>query len=959
MNPLLELREHGQSYWLDNLTRGMIRSGELERRISEEGLRGITSNPAIFQKAISQGREYDEEIDRLSRRGLSTSDIYDRVVVSDIQAACDLLRPVYEESGGHDGFVSLEVSPYLAHDTEGSLEEARRLFRLVDRKNVLIKIPGTDAGVPAIEEALFEGISVNITLLFSIRAYEAVAEAYVRALERRAEAGLGVDEVASVASFFLSRIDVLVDRLLAHRLVPDADRGEGAGPERLFGRAAVANAKLAYQSFVGRQKTARWRALAEQGARPQRLLWASTSTKDPLYSDVRYVEPLIGPETVNTMPEQTIRAFADHGRVRHTVEEGLDDARAVMEGLAEVGIEVDRVTAQLEDEGVQKFIDPFDKLMGTLADRRREALGGCLTGQRESLGSLESGLKGVLSSLDGRQFGRRLAARDPSLWSDRPEAWDRIGERLGWLDAPETFAPLTSEIEGFARRIREAGLRHVVLLGMGGSSLSAEVARDILGSAEGWPELRVLDDTDPAAVASVEDGVDLSRTLFLVASKSGTTAETLAFYRHFFARVAQAVGEDSAPGHFVAITDPGTPLAEEARERGFRKVFENPADIGGRYSALSYFGLVPLALLGADLSGFLERARAMRLCTDPAVPPSRDPAFRLGGLLGLAARRERDKVTFLFSDSLLPFGAWVEQLLAESSGKEGRGIVPVVDEPLQEIVSENGSEERAWTDRLFVEVRLRGDEARWDAFVGARRDAGHPIVQIELETPEELGAEFFRWEVATAVACAVLGVNAFDEPDVAESKRNTGELLERRLREGVLPEEEAGTTDPVGSAFGEHARGAAKPAEALRAFLRAGRAGEYLALLPYCRRTPARHRELQALRRCALERTGIATTLGYGPRYLHSTGQLHKGGPDSGRFVLLTFETDEAGPIPGEPYGFGELQRAQALGDWRALRERGRPALRLHLAGKPEEALGRLRRELAEATSREAAPVTG
>lgn len=965
MKPLLRLLEHGQSYWLDNLTRGKIADGELERRVSEEGLRGITSNPAIFQKAISQGQEYDSDIERLAREGLSTSEIYERVVVDDIRAACDVLRPVYDDSDRADGFVSLEVSPYLAHDTEGSLEEARHLFRLVDRPNVMIKIPGTPAGVPAIEEALYEGINVNITLLFSIQSYEAVAGAYLRALERRAEAGRRVDDVASVASFFLSRIDVLVDRLLGHRIVPGRVSGPNR-PEALLGRLAVANAKLAYRSFREMLGSERWNALEARGARPQRLLWASTSTKDPLYEDVRYVEPLIGPHTVNTMPDETIHAFAHHGRVADTVEEGLEEARETMDSLAALGIDFDRVTAQLQDEGVQKFIAPFDTLMGTLADRRRAVLGGCLASLEIRSGSLEGLLRDTLKALDARQFGKRLAARDPYLWVEDSGDAEGVRNRLGWLDSPRAFRERVEEIREFAREVRDAGVRHVVLLGMGGSSLSAEVCRDVLGRAEGWPELLVLDNTDPAAVAEVERRIDLERTLFLVASKSGTTEETLSFYRYFRQRVGEVEGEDAAGARFVAITDPDTPLAREAREREFRRLFENPEDIGGRYSALSYFGLLPLALLGADLEAVLDRALDMVRCTDPMVPASHDPGVRLGALLGIAARQGRDKVSLLFSDSLRPFGAWAEQLLAESSGKEGRGLVPVDGERVDALAASftadrsvaadrsDGAGGTPGTDRLYVALRLREDDDRWGEFLEHRAAGGDPVARIELGGPSELGAEFFQWEVATATACAILGVNAFDEPNVAESKRNTREILESLDGDGELPEDEAeaAAADERLSVYGDGIPPGTDPAEAVRRFVDRPRPGEYLAILSYLKRTPERHEALQGIRDHVLRRTGVATTLGYGPRYLHSTGQLHKGGPESGRFLLVTADPERDLPIPGRPHGFGTLQRAQALGDWRALRERGRAVLRVHLRGEPEEALQLLRSRLEEGAER-------
>ncbi len=368
MNVLKALWRHGQSLWLDNLTRAMLLDGELARRVEEHGVRGVTSNPAIFHKAIGEGAEYDEDIARFGEAGLGVEEVYERLTISDVRGACDVLSGVWRDSGGVDGYVSLEVSPHLAHDTEGTLAAARRLFEAVDRPNALIKIPGTEAGVPAIRQALFEGVNVNITLLFSIEAYEAVALAYVEALEQRLEAGRAVDGMASVAIFLLSRIDTLVDARLAE-LREGADPARASRIDAVRGGAAVANAKLAYRSFERLSDSPRWRRLVEHGAKPQRMLWASTSTKDPAYRDVKYVEPLIGPLTINTMPESTMAAFLDHGVVADTVRDGIGEAEAIMAELAALGVDFGQVTAELLVQGVQKFIDPYDRLLAGLQER--------------------------------------------------------------------------------------------------------------------------------------------------------------------------------------------------------------------------------------------------------------------------------------------------------------------------------------------------------------------------------------------------------------------------------------------------------------------------------------------------------------------------------------------------------------------------------------------------------------
>lgn len=369
MNPLLMLHEYGQSYWLDNLSRKMIESGELKDRITNHGLRGMTSNPKIFDNAISKSDAYDIQIKQLSGKKGSAKEIFEELAVKDVQDACDLFRPVFEESDGVDGFVSLEVSPYLARHTEETKQEARRLFKKVNRPNCYIKIPGTGEGLQAIEDMLYEGVNVNITLLFSIMRYEEVTHAYIHALERRVKEGKDITGIRSVASFFLSRIDVLVDQLLQHRMLPPAYGKSFPKAENLLGTIGIASARVAYQSFNRIFGEDRWKKLVALGAKVQRPLWASTSTKNPKYSDVMYVEPLIGPDTVNTMPEETIAAFADHGNVEEdTVEKKVHESRIQLDQLAEVGIDLEYITQQLEDEGIQKFIDPFDALIKTIEE---------------------------------------------------------------------------------------------------------------------------------------------------------------------------------------------------------------------------------------------------------------------------------------------------------------------------------------------------------------------------------------------------------------------------------------------------------------------------------------------------------------------------------------------------------------------------------------------------------------
>jgi transaldolase/glucose-6-phosphate isomerase len=933
MNPLLALAEHGQSYWLDNLTREMLESGDLARRVEKEGLRGVTSNPSIFHKAISGGEAYDEQIERLARDGLGAEEIYEALVVQDIRAACDVLRPVYDDTDGIDGFVSLEVSPYLVHDTWATMEEARRLFAAVDRPNVFIKIPGSPAGYAAIEEMLYEGVNVNITLLFSIHAYEAVARAYLEALERRLEDGKSVDDVASVASFFLSRIDVLTDSLLSQQFRSSGADASGPRPEALMGRAAVANAKLAYQSFKTLFSGSRWEKLADEGARVQRVLWASTSTKNPLYSDVRYIEPLIGPHTVNTLPDESIAAFADHGTVTAgTVEEGLDEAQEVLAGLAKSGIDFDAVTWQLLNEGMDKFTAPYDKLLRTLEGHRETILGPSAAGPEVS--GAEAG--DALEAMAEKRFPGRLHDRDTSLWTRDPETEEAIAHRLGWLDCVETFRARAEELSEMARSVKDDGIRWIVLLGMGGSSLWPEVSAQVFGPEKGWPTLLVLDSTDPEAIRAVEGTVDLRHTAFVVSSKSGTTTETLSLYRYFFNEIDQV--RDGDPGrHFLAVTDPGSPLEEEARKRAFRHLFANPEDIGGRYSALSYFGLVPMALLGLDVARILDAAETQLISCAGALPAEANSGVHLGTVLGILGRSGRDKITLFAPPRLRPFALWLEQLLAESTGKEGVGLLPVAEEPL-------GTPDTYGDDRVFVHLALPGGgEADVAALLQDLADAGHPVIHITVDGPMGLAAEVIRWEVATATAGAVLGINPFDEPNVAESKKNTRELLERWKEDADFGAEDPTASDGgIAVWAGGEVRDGDTPRSVVRSVLDGLMPGDYLALLPYFHRTDTRHHTLQKLRSAIRARHGVATTLGYGPRYLHSTGQLHKGGPARGAYLVFTADSDEDVPIPGEEFDFATLLRAQALGDFRALSERGRRVVRIHLGANTDERLNTL-----------------
>jgi transaldolase/glucose-6-phosphate isomerase len=945
----MDIQQFGQSIWYDNIRRSLITSGELQGFIAHDGLRGVTSNPAIFEKAIGGSTDYDEALKAFEReQDLDAKGLYEHLAIRDIQMAADVMLPVYNRTNKRDGYVSLEVSPYLAHDTQGTIEEAHRLWHDVARDNVMIKVPATPEGVPAINQLISEGINVNVTLLFHMAAYEAVADAYISGLEAYVATGKNPAGVASVASFFISRIDSAIDGIITARLKTTTSASERSLLRSLLGKVAIANAKLTYQRYKEICREARWQALAGQGAQTQRLLWASTGTKNPNYRDVIYVEELIGPDTVNTVPTATFDAFRDHGRPRASLEEDLESAHDTMEVLEDVGISMQEVTDKLLAEGVKLFEEAFDKLLSAVEKKRQALLGAAIPRQTHKLpADLASAVQASLE--DWRMHGkvRRLWARDASLWTGSDERnW------LGWLGITDDQLAHLEHLRNIAKDVQEAGFKHALLLGMGGSSLAPEVLRMTFGTIPGFPELHVLDSTDPAQVKAFENRVDLANTICIVSSKSGGTLEPNIFKQYFFERVKETVGAATAGSRFIAITDPGSKMQEVAEHDGFRHVCFGWPSIGGRYSALSDFGMVPAAIMGMDVAKFLDQAEYMVHSCAASVPPADNPGVVLGTIMGVLANNGHDKVTLITSPGIWDFGAWLEQLLAESTGKDGKGLIPVDQEAL-------GKPEVYGNDRLFVYTRLdTAPDVRQDTAVAALEAAGQPVVRISLTDPYQLGEEMFRWEIATAVAGAIIGINAFNQPDVEASKVATRKLTSEYEKTGVLPPEtpileHSGVklfTDEKNAAALAQAAGRSRTlAGYLKAHLNRLGAGDYFCISAYVEMNETHQQPLQAMRQAVRDTKKVATCLGYGPRFLHSTGQAYKGGPNSGVFLQITCDDAVEVPVPGRKYTFGVVKAAQARGDFQVLAERQRRALRVHLGSDVAAGLATVQRAINEA----------
>ena len=913
MSSVNKLKLLGQSVWYDNVQRSLIENGTLKTWIERREILGLTSNPTIFKAAITSGKDYDADLQTMSWAGLSSRDMFYKLAIQDIQNVADLLRPYFDATGGLDGLVCLEVDPFLAYDTEATIDEAKWLWKVVNRPNLMVKIPGTKEGLAAITEVISEGINVNVTLIFSQKRYAEVIDAYMKGLDIRLAKGEDISQISSVASFFVSRLESKADGRLKALIDAGGEMGEKA--RALKGRIAVANTRLAYRLFEKNFSSDRFKKLENAGAQKQRPLWASTGTKDPDYSDIKYVEELVAENSINTLPPKTLVAFLDHGDPRVTIHDGLDQAEKDLEALANLGISLNEITQELEDEGVQSFMDSFKELTASI-EKRRKAF-------RKELGSLKDSVAAQSKLSKANDLVCRMYRNDPTIWTDMPDGKAEIQKRLGWLRLPSQSKALIPGLKKFAQECWADGLEKVLLLGMGGSSLAPETMYSVLGKDQDGMELVILDATVPEQVQAAEKWVDYKKTLFIVASKSGTTTETISALDYFWEKSAKVLGQKRG-SHFIGITDPGSYLVELGEEMGFRKVFTADPNVGGRYSALTHFGLVPAALMGIDLEKFLARAvEAAQKCSYQ-TDFERNTGAMLGVLLGVGEAEGKDKLTFITDANFVSLGAWLEQLVAESSGKEGRGIVPVADEPLMR-ANAYGS------DRLFVYLRNSGEH---DSFVEELGKAGHTNIVLSLKDGYSLAEQFYLWEFVVAIACGVMGVNAFNQPDVQDNKDRTKAKIADYKKSKKLEEPpviwEANGYRVYGKTF-EGLESCSTVNDVINAFLKLSQDEDYIALNAYVPRNDETLSQLTNLRKKVLEKTNRATTLGFGPRFLHSTGQLHKGGQNNGLFLQITQDDQYDVEIPGKGYGFSVLARAQAQGDLEALLARDRRAIRIHL----------------------------
>ncbi|HZW38970.1 MAG TPA: bifunctional transaldolase/phosoglucose isomerase [Ignavibacteriaceae bacterium] len=917
MNPVIQLEKFGQSVWLDNINRLLITSGELENLIKNEGIRGITSNPTIFQKAIGKGNHYDEQIEEVLSKNpdISELELFEELAIQDIRNAADMLLPVYKSSQGKDGYISIEVSPELAYNTEVTISEARKLFKWIDRPNLMIKIPATKEGIPAIRKAISEGININVTLIFSPKSYEDVVEAYISGLEDRLKNNLDIQNIASVASFFISRIDTAVDKDL-----------EAVGAKHLQGKIAIANAKLTYQKAKEIFNSERFKKLENAGAKVQRLLWASTGTKNPAYSDVLYVEELIGKDTVNTMPPDTILAYKDHGKPEDRIETNIDDARTQMNELKDLNIDFNKITNDLTIKGVDLFIDSFRDLLNTIKDKKALMLK--LDMNVESSDEVKKKLEVKLYQWEKDNLIDRLFKKDFTLWKKDKKDDKELSNRLGWLNLPQEMLNKVGELKSFAEEIKKE-YSHVAILGMGGSSLAPEVFFKTFGNKQGYPSLSVLDSTHPNAVNKLLQSLNLEKTLFVVSSKSGGTTETMSFFYTFYDALLKK--NDNAGKNFIAITDPGSSLEKLAKDKNFKKILITPEEVGGRFSALTYFGLVPAALIGVDVELLLNRALPLYNKCKTTVQNS---AFELGALLGSLSLEDVNKLTLVTSEGLSSLPNWIEQLIAESTGKEKKGILPVAGEEL-------GNPDVYGKDRIFVYLKLKEENsAEINNHLKELKNKNYPVVTIELEDKYDIGKEFYRWEIATALAGSIMEINPFDQPNVQLAKTLANQAMKKYLETGKL-EELTPIIDGDIKVYGEIKT--KNIAEVIDDFLSSIKDHDYIAINAFIEMSEENEKLLNQVQNKLRNEFIVPVTLGFGPRFLHSTGQLHKGDNNSGLFIQFTDEIKNDVEVPGQGYSFGILVHAQADGDLNALKNTDRRTLRVHYKGALKDALKKLK----------------
>lgn len=899
-----KFKEVGQSLWLDSINRDMILNGYLANLIEKYEISGLTSNPTIFENAILGSNAYDESLKIAAKKFSRVEDMAYSLMIEDIQRACDLLKSVYEKTSANDGYVSIEIPPTI-DDTNSMIDCASKIWEMVARDNLMIKIPATESGIKAEEELLKKGINVNMTLIFSPSVYSKVVDAYISAIKWRIENNI-TDKVFSVASFFVSRIDTEVSKILSKIASLTNNMDEKNEMLMLNGKAALSVSLIVYEIYLNKfYLSGEFKKYSDIGIKPQKLLWASTSTKDPSLKDTIYIDELCLPATINTAPQQTLYAFFDHGRINtEDINSRILQAKEIYSKIESLGVSWEEVYDNLLSDGIKRFIDSYKKILSAIESKLKNNLKAEITMQVYNIS-----IKEKLNEVRKNRFIERLFLKDATLWRKDEQSSKQIKNSLGWTTLPTYMKDKINEIIKFRDEVIEDGFRYVILLGMGGSSLASEVIVNIFGHHKKI-KLFVLDSTNPEWILRILSEVDIKKTLFIVSSKSGTTLETISHFKYFYSLLKKKVKQ---PGkNFIAITDEGTPLKQIAIKNKFRKVFINPSDIGGRFSALSYFGLVPAVFTQADISKLISKAQD----TMKELESENSTALILGCFMGNSYLINRDKLTIIVPKKLERFGLWIEQLIAESTGKEGKGLIPIINTEIYDTSTYSD-------DRSFIIVTLKNFEGN-DEKIKKLIEAKHPVLRLYLNDIYDIAKEFYKWEIATAVCGHIMKINPFDQPDVQFTKDFTKKLLKSK-NIPIKP-------DIKNKKWEIYLANMTREDEKsiLWQILKNIPENGYLALCGYIDENPKNSTTFEKIKRLAIENGGITFISVYGPRYLHSIGQLFKGGKNTGIFIILTSHSKKDIKILGEDLSFRKICISQAQGDFLAMKEKGRKCIMVY-----------------------------
>ena len=906
MDPIQSVHSLGQSLWLDIIRRDSLDSGELADRVAAGELRGATSNLTILESAILSSDSYSVDLRRLAQAGWTAEKIFNQLAVDDIRAAADAFLPLFEQTNGGDGFVSIDVNPEFADDTNRTIEEAKRLWDAVNRPNAMIKIPATLAGLPAIESSIRAGINVNATLIFSLGRYIEVMEAYMIGLEGRLEAGGSLDYVTSVASFFVSPIDIALDEQL--REVFQRCEAEGERASSLLGKVAIANSKLAYAQFVATFQGERFQKLATRGARVQRPLWASTSMKNPEYPDTYYVDNLIGPDTVNALSEASLKAFKDHGTPELTLPENISTARSQLQALDDLGISLDAAAEQLEVQGVSESAISYRSILGTIEEKAGAF--------QKEIAALEPKMRETLAEVELDDVGKRLWQQDVTLWVERDREKARVRRWLGWLSEPARASTETAELTRFAEALDPA-ITTFVLIGSGGGTITAEMLARILAPPNGI-DLHTISTANPDDIRTIKRKIAPEATFYLlVDSSSGDGIEEhllSTFWEQALRKLEEQTGD-----HFVVITKDGSKLHHWAVEKGIQKIIEADKQDDFWLSPFNWTSLLPAAQAGADIQSFVQGGVGMTRACGPLVDVAQNPGLFLSSVLAAAFRSGRDKVTLFADPPLEPILKWIEGLLAAGRGKEESGFIPIWDEP-------PGSGNVYGDDRLFVYLRSSG---ALDRRLAGWIRADIPVLVLETSTnPEAIGEMLVQWQIGAAIAQHLLSVNPTDLDARHRTRAELQHILHRLERKGALPQ-----ADPLWQGDGVQLRAASRDlqftgsglSEVVDFILSESQEAGGLGLRLYTPMSITLQGKVKRLRHTLRDQLGLFSLASPAGCDLCSD----RGLKDMVYLILMVKpRKDEA--IPGKNYTFGQLFEGQALSDLAAMKGYGSPVLYLY-----------------------------